>query len=155
MQNLQFKQQRGLVSTTELSDKPRTVLFVDDSPTQRALWTYTLAQRGLGVAGDAVEPSSPRSRTVEVMVAKDVESALELMAGRKVDVLITDIDMPGLSGWELAERAQAANPELKVLVVSSRVTTGQLPRPPIMPENTFVFSKADREQAVNLLDTLV
>lgn len=42
--------------------------------------------------------------------------------GRGVEILITDIEMPGLDGIELAKRALAQNPNLKILLVSGFAT---------------------------------
>jgi CheY-like chemotaxis protein len=43
-----------------------------------------------------------------VMTANDGEEALELAATTPVDLLITDFQMPGISGLELARRFHAA-----------------------------------------------
>ncbi len=36
-----------------------------------------------------------------------------------IDVLITDVNMPGVTGYEVAERAQRMRPELKVILLSA------------------------------------
>lgn len=47
--------------------------------------------------------------------------ALEKLSGNElVSILITDINMPGMDGHELAERARRIRPELKVLQLSGR-----------------------------------
>jgi CheY-like chemotaxis protein len=37
-------------------------------------------------------------------------------------VLITDVNMPGISGYQLAERAKEMRPELKVIMLSGAET---------------------------------
>ena len=54
----------------------------------------------------------------EVVVASDGEEALEIMEREQIDLLVTDIRMPGMDGIELTERAKALNEELKVIVIS-------------------------------------
>ncbi|HEU4375776.1 MAG TPA: response regulator [Telluria sp.] len=46
------------------------------------------------------------------------EAALQKLAGQPYDVLFTDVSLPGISGIELARRALAANPRLKVIFAS-------------------------------------
>ena len=55
-----------------------------------------------------------------VLSVADPERALRLLADRAgpVDLLVTDITLPGLSGRELADRARAARPDLHVLFIS-------------------------------------
>ena len=55
-----------------------------------------------------------------VVEARDVDDALACAVepGRRVDVLVTDLVMPRLSGQELAARVRAVRPEVKVLFVS-------------------------------------
>jgi len=55
----------------------------------------------------------------------EVETALggsealgKLRNDQSIEVLITDVNMPGISGYQLAEQAKALRPELKVILLS-------------------------------------
>ncbi|HXG23353.1 MAG TPA: response regulator, partial [Chthonomonadales bacterium] len=80
-----------------------TLLVVEDEVTVRKLATEALRELGYFV-----------------LEAADGLEALQIAAGREEEIalLITDVVMPKMSGKELAERLQAANPALKVLFVS-------------------------------------
>lgn len=77
------------------------VLVVDDAPEIRALLTAVL-----------------KGAAFEVEVAADAPSALTLMQRRAFRVLITDVEMPGLSGIELTRRVTSAWPDTRVVVMS-------------------------------------
>lgn len=51
------------------------------------------------------------------------DAALELLRTNKVDLMIVDITMPGLSGLDLARRALASLPDLPILVLSMHEET--------------------------------
>ena len=61
-----------------------------------------------------------------VLPAGDAASALVLLQGEPVDVMITDISLPDLSGEVLAARARALLPDLRIIFAS-----GQHPRFPL------------------------
>ena len=50
--------------------------------------------------------------------ACDGEEALTALKSRHVDILITDINMPYLSGVELIRQAQSVSPQTAILVLS-------------------------------------
>lgn len=50
--------------------------------------------------------------------ASDGEEALATLKSQKVDILITDINMPYLSGVELIRQAQSVSPQTAILVLS-------------------------------------
>jgi CheY-like chemotaxis protein len=50
--------------------------------------------------------------------AADGEQALRLLQTQEFDLLLTDIRMPGMTGFELVRRARAIRPELRVLFMS-------------------------------------
>lgn len=57
----------------------------------------------------------------DVISAGSGTDALDhLRRNDKISILITDINMPGMDGHELAERARRMRPELKVLQLSGR-----------------------------------
>ena len=80
-----------------------TVLLVEDAAPVR-----TLARRSL------------EARGYRVLEAPDGPSALTLSAshGGGIDILVTDVVMPGMSGRELAERLAPQRPSMKVLYTS-------------------------------------
>ncbi len=69
----------------------------------------------------------------DVMVAAHPNDALALAAdrGRAIDLLITDMVMPGMGGRELAEKIEAGRPGLKVLFISGYTDT------------SFIYDRAD------------
>lgn len=61
-----------------------------------------------------------RARGFEVIEAENAAAGLEMMSSSEltVDVLLTDVIMPGMSGPELAERLQQSWPDLPVVYMS-------------------------------------
>jgi len=58
----------------------------------------------------------------EVVLAEDGQAALDFATARRFDVLITDLAMPRMTGWELIPRIREQQPDLPVVVM-----TGYLP----------------------------
>lgn len=54
-----------------------------------------------------------------VEAVPDGETAQQMMRSDEFDVLITDIGLPGMSGWDLAQWARRRNHKLKIIVISS------------------------------------
>lgn len=75
-----------------------TVLLVEDDSEVRAVVAQMLAARGF-----------------HVLTANDGYEAIRLVNDCSIDVMFTDIMMPGLSGYELAAQAKLIRPWLKVL----------------------------------------
>ena len=60
-----------------------------------------------------------RSLGYEVLVADSGDAALDLIEGpARIDLLLTDVVMPGLGGRQLSALAQAIRPELPTLFIS-------------------------------------
>lgn len=78
------------------------VLIVEDGEDQRFLM-----QRYFELAG------------CEVTAVESAEEALETIPSQSPDLVMTDLILPGMNGWELVERIQSGWPEC--VVVSSSV----------------------------------
>lgn len=59
-----------------------------------------------------------KGRGYQVFVASDGEEALEIIRTQPIDILVTDIRMPGMDGLELTGEAKAINEDLKIIVIS-------------------------------------
>jgi CheY-like chemotaxis protein len=80
-----------------------TVLLVEDEESVRELVHETLASKGY-----------------KVIEADDGEAGLRLAESYEgtIDLLVTDVVMPGMGGCELAQRVGASRPQIKVLYLS-------------------------------------
>lgn len=80
---------------------PVTILYVEDSDDLRD--TIGMLLEGPGR---------------EILSCADAEQALALLAQREVDVVITDVSLPGMSGTDLARKLLATDPERWVVLCS-------------------------------------
>lgn len=85
-----------------MSSKTHTVLIVEDEPVIRELILEVLHDQGW-----------------RCLQAADGNTALALIqSNANIDLLITDVGLPGLNGRMLAEQARRERPELRVLFVT-------------------------------------
>ena len=91
-------------SDEKSSQRTKVVLVVDDDPLL------------LGLTADMLEDIGCEART-----AHNGAEVLDRLAGdQKIDILITDINMPGISGYDLADRAKRIRPNLQIILLSGR-----------------------------------
>jgi CheY-like chemotaxis protein len=81
---------------------PLAVLFVEDDEGVRESTRIVLAEHG-----------------ARLLVAANGYEALDLLAQEHIDVLFTDIVMPGLNGIQLAMRAKAQQPDIKIMFMTA------------------------------------
>jgi PAS domain S-box-containing protein len=118
-----------------------TVLMVDDEPLVR-----TLAVRTLGSVG------------YRCLEAADAAEALHLLeADDRIDLVVTDVVMPGLSGGALGERLSTLRPDLPVLYTSGFAGDDVIRRGLLVQGRPFLqkpFTPGDLTRAVrDVLDT--
>ena len=100
-----------------------TVLLVEDDLQVRGLTRTILTSRGY-----------------RVLESESASDALKLVADSDVaiDLLLTDIVMPGMNGPELARHAAAARPGIRVLFMSGYTETGVIDHGVITAETPFI-----------------
>jgi DNA-binding NarL/FixJ family response regulator len=82
----------------------RRVIVVDDHPGFRRSAKALLAAEGFEVVGEA----------------DDGASALAAAAALAPEVVVLDVQLPDLDGFEVARRLLAAQPDIRIVLVSSR-----------------------------------
>ena len=92
--------------TEPATTAPPRVLVVDDERSMRELLTIVLKRDGY-----------------EVLVADDGRRAIELLKKQRVDILITDIRMPQMSGVDVLREAKNIDPEIISIVMTAFAST--------------------------------
>ncbi|HZD70770.1 MAG TPA: response regulator transcription factor [Actinomycetes bacterium] len=82
----------------------RTVLIVDDHPGFRWWARAVLQAEGFGIVGEAA----------------DGAAAIEAVRGLRPEVVLLDIQLPDMNGFEVAERLHADGAAGTVVLISSR-----------------------------------
>jgi hypothetical protein len=95
----------------------RRLLVVDDDASYRGSVGWLLRKLGHTVAE-----------------AESGSSGLALLRQQPVDLVMTDLVMPGLTGWDVARLVKAVHPRLPVVLVTGCAET----IPPDQPERTWV-----------------
>jgi two-component system, chemotaxis family, sensor kinase CheA len=115
---------------------PRSLLLVDDSPFFRNMLSPVLQAVGYQVTAAASAPEA-------LAMFKD---------GREFDVVVTDIEMPEMTGFELAEklRADPRTAELPIIALSSVVSAEAVERGRRVGFHDYV-AKFDRQGLIAAL----
>jgi DNA-binding NarL/FixJ family response regulator len=80
------------------------IIVVDDHPTFRDCVRALLTAEGFEVVGEA----------------EDGTAALALVADLEAELVLLDVQLPDISGFEVASRLLARDQDLKIVLVSSR-----------------------------------
>lgn len=88
----------------------KTILIVDDSGTMRKIVTRSLRQAGLDFD--------------EILEAGDGREALQVLEGKKVDIILSDINMPNMTGLEFLKEKAAIDAIKDIPVVMISTETG-------------------------------
>ncbi len=90
------------MENTKAEATAETILVVDDNPGVLKVVADILERAGFHVI--AVESGDAALRQAE--------------ANRRIDLLLSDVDMPNISGPDLGQMLKAARPELRVMLMS-------------------------------------
>jgi two-component system cell cycle response regulator len=85
-------------------DERNSILIVDDDVSLLGIFKTALLAEGY-----------------RCEIAATVEFALELINKIPFDVMITDIKMPGLTGFELTEKAKKIRPDMSVIIMTAYI----------------------------------
>jgi hypothetical protein len=94
--------QASAAGTAEYAATGETVLVIEDEPVVRGVVLEMLAEQGY--------------RTLE---AVDGPSSLKILrSDERIDLLVTDVGLPGMNGRQVADQARESRPDLKILFIT-------------------------------------
>lgn len=109
-----------------------TILVLEDDISVRHISVRML--RGLGY------------KVIEAATGSDARRLLSENGGRRIDLLLTDLVMPHMSGRRFADSLRAAHPDTKVLFISGYLEESLQPSDRCEPEMFFLAKPFDSEQ---------
>lgn len=86
------------------SVKPKRILIVDDEATLLFFLKQSLQESGI---------------VCKVDIAPSGEEALTKLTYNRYDLLITDLKMPGISGFTLVEVARSLHPDIRTILMTA------------------------------------
>jgi CheY-like chemotaxis protein len=118
----------------------RTILLVEDDPVVRHVVRLLLE-----LEGDSV------------VEAKDGEDALTILNGHHgaLDLLVTDVMMPGLSGAEVCGRVREGRPGLPTLFISGFYPEAVFPDQGLPQRSAFLAKPFMPEELIDAVDGLL
>ena len=118
----------------------KTIMVVDDSVTVRKVTSRVLEREGFIVA-----------------TAKDGVEATEMLAEVKPDLMLLDIEMPRMDGFEVARvvRSSEEFSQLPIIMISSRTGEKHQQRAKDIGVNEFLGKPYQEDKLLNLLDELL
>ncbi len=88
-------------NNTQATGQNHTVLVVDDDPLLAGLTAKIL-----------------QIAKFDVDIANNANEALDMLTAKDYSAVLTDVIMPGMNGYELAEKVRASYPNIKIALVS-------------------------------------
>jgi two-component system, cell cycle sensor histidine kinase and response regulator CckA len=118
----------------------RTILLVEDDPVVRHVVRLLLE-----LEGDSV------------LEAKDGDDALTVLSGYHgaLDLLLTDVMMPGLSGAEVCDRVREGRPGLPTLFISGFYPEAVFPDHRLPEGSAFLAKPFMPEELIDAVDALL
>ncbi|MBR9789175.1 MAG: hybrid sensor histidine kinase/response regulator [Vibrionaceae bacterium] len=98
-----------VMNSLKIGDNTPTVLIVDDKEVQRTLVQLYLKQLG-----------------VQSLQANNGATAIEIVKSHKIDLVLMDVQMPVMNGFDASQHIKAISPEVKVIALSGESGASEL-----------------------------
>ncbi|EWH10070.1 two component LuxR family transcriptional regulator [Catenovulum agarivorans DS-2] len=93
---------------------------------------------------------------IEVVAqAANGQQAIELLKKHPVDVVLTDIEMPHMTGLELIEQVKTIQPEVKTVVITTFARAGYIKRALVAGVRGFLLKDCPSEQLADALRQII
>jgi CheY-like chemotaxis protein len=117
---------------------PMKILLVEDNPLNRDVLSRRLTRRGY-----------------EVVTAEDGEEALSQACAEAPDIILMDLNMPKLNGWDATKRLKQM-PEtmhLRVIALSAHALSGDRAKAIAAGCDAYVSKPIDFEHLLSLIES--
>ena len=116
-------------------------LVVEDSPTMRQLIVFALR----------------RIRGLEVLEADDGVDALRKLAASKLDIILTDINMPIMDGLKLVKRVRTdeALKAIPIIIITTEGAEEDRQRALALGANAYITKPIQAPQVINTVKELL
>jgi DNA-binding NtrC family response regulator len=133
-----LEENSGQQGMEKVREKGSMILLVDDDP-----HILEVLEARLGAAGH------------ETLQASSAFMALELLRHRKVDLMITDVRMPGMGGMELLEAVRGVCPDLPVILLTAYGTIPDAVRAIKAGAIEYLTKPFDGRQLLRAIDSVL
>ena len=119
---------------------PKEILIVDDEPGVAVAIQFLMEQQGH-----------------RVMVAQRGEDALDLIYKYKPDLVLLDIMLPGISGWEVCEIVRL-NPDyrnIKIVFLTARSSEVEIAKGLALGANAYITKPFSNDKLVAKVNALL
>jgi DNA-binding response OmpR family regulator len=119
---------------------PKEILIVDDEPGVVAAIQFLMEQQGHNV-----------------LIAERGEDALDLIYKYRPDLVILDIMLPGISGWEVCEiiRLNPDYRDVKIVFLTARGDEGEIARGLALGADAYITKPFSNDQFIAKVNALL
>jgi len=119
---------------------PKEILIVDDEPGVVVAIQFLMEQQGYSV-----------------LIAQRGEDALDLVYKYKPDLIILDIMLPGISGWEVCEiiRLNPAYRNVKIIFLTARGAEAEIARGLSLGADAYITKPFSNDRLVARVNALL
>ena len=137
---IHFERAGGAKVAVEEARARPVVMVVDDSLTVRKITSKHLQRRGL-----------------DVMVAKDGVDAVEQLRERVPDLMLVDIEMPRMDGYELSARVRSDSrlKHIPIIIITSRAGTKHREKALELGVDMYMSKPYQEEELFKNIDSLL
>ena len=124
-----------------MTSTPTKILLVDDDPSILALLRQIF--------------ESYFQDSILLTCCSDPKDAAIVCLSSEVDILFTDLDMPGLNGFNLLKQVKVKNVLTQVVILSAQPTSNALQSAFALGANEYLTKPIVREELINITCYLI
>ena len=91
----------------------------------------------------------------KLLFSDNAINAIKKSKNQKIDLLITDIQMPAMSGRELVEKIRKFRPEIKILFISGHITDKIIDQSDVDVNVDYIEKPFDKKSLLEKIENLI